>query len=330
MELLTVEKLIILKHESMRRLVNAGKMTGGAKAKYAAASKVLNETKLLDRYVEDLQPEDFSVLFAYINSMKLALSTKAALIIRIKAIFNWGFMMGYYPAVSYGPDFKGASPLEIEAEREAKGRIRFIDREVILKALDKCEVDKQHELKIAILLGINCGFYAIDSAGMRLVDVEWDAKTDSGFVKMRRSKTCRPRRCALWPETLKAIGIYCNESRQNRIIGEHHGAADTILTRRDGRPFASGRVLAKKFKELLKVITGSNNDGVGLGSLRHTYATIIDRFPDQSIIDLTMGHAPSSLQKRAYRQINLEEDSRLRELSEVVRAWLYHGVTMAK
>jgi integrase len=144
---------------------------------------------------------------------------------------------------------------------------------------------------------------------------------------MRRTKNQQPRRCALWPETVNAIGMYCSDHRQSRVVGGKTGeTCDTLLTRCDGRSFASNQIIDRLFKDLLKICK-IEAPGVGLGSLRHTFATIADQWPDQGIIDLVMGHRPASLRRSTYRQMLMDEDARLQELSEYTRGWLFHGIT---
>ena len=104
---------------------------------------------------------------------------------------------------------------------------------------------------------------------------------------------------------------------------------------KNGTPYAtesSHASLIKVFNRLLKK-AGGRVKGVSIGSLRHTYGTVMDLVNDTQMVDLTMGHVAGtvrgrtgkSLQRRIYSQFNINELKRLKAVADVVHDWLFDG-----
>jgi hypothetical protein len=72
---------------------------------------------------------------------------------------------------------------------------------------------------------------------------------------------------------------------------------------------------------------GYRTKGVSIGSLRHTYSAVIDRSGDKTMINLTMGHTPSSIQARFYAKRHLDKLPRLKKLADRVHDWLFGKTT---
>jgi hypothetical protein len=141
------------------------------------------------------------------------------------------------------------------------------------------------------------------------------------FHDYRRVKTGQKRMATLWPETVLAIREYIDD----RPLFD--GRECTLIVAKGGVPYScnSGNfALCKDFRRQLDRI-GGYPPGVGLGSLRHVYGTVVDLVPDQAIIDLTMGHVGQSLQKRVYSQFHINFLNRLKVVADTVRRWLYYG-----
>lgn len=265
------------------------------------------------RYIdtEELHPANFAMLMREIESRTSNLRTQRNLVASIKAVFNWagpeGMNLCMKPA--YGPRFKVPARRAIEAQQET-GPSRFIDKGIIRAAL----AIASPKMKVAILLGINCGFYPSDTIAIRVRHLVTDH--EPSFHNFRRVKTLQQRKAVLWLETLDAITDYrCIRSSPS---DEH------LLLLLNGKPHSpNADKLAGSFKTILKKI-GHYERGIGLGSLRHTYATIIDTVQDQAMIDLTMGHTNQSIQKRTYRQLNTDEFARLQVLADTVHDWLFN------
>ncbi len=281
---------------------------------YSKLLALIANAGLSETDADILGPAHFAKLMQEIESHGYSLRTQKNIISSFKSVFNWagpdGMNLCERPA--YGPRFKSPPSRAIEAEQEA-GPSRFIDGEVILRLLDLANP----RMKVAILFGINCGFYPSDTIEITLDKLHLDHIPP--FHDMRRVKTLQQRKAVLWPETVHAVEDYVHIDRvRPPDMCEHN----TLITA-NGEPYSqTGDKMAGSFKRLLKR-AGHSVRGVSLGSLRHTYATVIDTVPDQAMIDLTMGHTNPSIQKRTYRQLNTNEFDRLEAIADTVHLWLY-------
>jgi integrase len=84
----------------------------------------------------------------------------------------------------------------MRAARHARGNQMFT-APALRKLVDKAGIP----LKAMILVGINCGFGNGDCGTLPLSAVDLGA----GWINYPRPKTAIPRRCPLWPETVKAL-----------------------------------------------------------------------------------------------------------------------------
>jgi integrase len=132
----------------------------------------------------------------------------------------------------------------------------------------------------------------------------------------------------LWPETVAAIRDYTDHHRPR-------SECSNILLAQCGSPYPkeySTKRLIRLFNNLVEKV-GQRQRGASLGSLRHTYGTVMDLVPDTPMVDLTMGHVAGSvrgqsrksLQRRIYSQFNLNELKRLKAVADVVHDWLFDG-----
>jgi len=263
--------------------------------------------------VESLSPGHFSELRQAVAGTGRSLRSQKNLIQQIRSVFLWGAEMKHHKAVEFGPRFRPPSSDALDRERETSGKSRFIDREDILAMLDEAKP----AMKCMILLGINCGFYAQDS--IHLTFDRLHLSHDIPHHDFPRVKNGRARVGVLWPETVAAIDSY--------IQGKRGGSdSDRVILNQYGRPYskdAVGRGIRIAFQNLAdkaKVILPA---GTSIGSLRHTYGTILDLSGDEQMNDLSMGHAKKGVRKRIYSQLNLGELDRLSAVADVVRRWLY-------
>lgn len=245
------------------------------------------------------------------------LRSQANLILQIRSMFRWGgdgdTGMGLFKSVRFGPRFRPPSADALRKEKENSGKERFIEPADIRKLIDAAKPG----MKCMLLLGVNCGFYAIDS--IRLTFSRLHLDNDPPYHDFPRVKNGRPRKSVLWPETVGALRDY---------IANHRGddPSDYVILNQYGRPYterASGRGIRTTFTALLTSTGVTVSPGTSIGSLRHVYGTVMDLSSDQQMIDLTMGHAPKAVQKRIYSQRHLSELERLAELAQIVRGWLY-------
>ena len=279
---------------------------------YKVAYQLLKEAGIYKIAIQSIGPQHFTIIQGILERSGRALRTQKNLIVAVKAIFNWGRQMGFYEhEIRYGPRFVLPSLNAIEAEQEEKGVCRFLERDLILEALGVASPVQ----KIAILLGINCGFYPGDTCAIPIDRIHLNVIIPYHYF--RRAKNRQRRMAALWPETVETIREYLDKYRSPIESSERH----LILTQA-GRPYGEygADALSRSFNTLIK---DKRRKGASLGSLRHTYGTVVDLVPDQAMIDLTMGHTSKTLQKRVYRQFNLNELERLSALAQIVREWLF-------
>jgi integrase len=313
---LTVAGLLKSHLEDVDERIAAGKLSAKTRRDYLPLARLFTDAGLLGMPVNAMKPQHFALLQRTIEKTGRSLRTQKNIAISIRSIFNWGGPdgMGLCDRVVYGPRFVAPSSESIEVQQEEAGRIRFFDRELILAALEAAKP----AMKVAILLGINCAFYPGDSIAITLDHLHLDAEIP--YHDFRRVKTKHRRMAALWPETVAAITAYRDEHRRPLDCDERR-----LLLTQYREPYTKAgeaRKLIETFGRLVAKV-GSRSPGVGLGSLRHTYATVVDCVPDQSVIDLTMGHVSKGLQKRVYRQYNLDELKRLQTVADTARTWLY-------
>lgn len=312
----TVEKLLArFRADVEARLARAEICATNARdLKHAA--RFVEEHMPITLDVTLLEPEHFAELRTAIAATGRNLRSQKNLIGQIRGMFLWGAKtdrgMGWYPPVRFGPRFRPPSADALRKEREA-GQERFVDPET-LRALIAAA---KPAMKCMLLLGINCGFYAIDS--IRLTFSRLHLESDPPYHDFPRTKNGRPRKAVLWAETAAALKDY---------IAHHRGAdpSDYVILNQYGRPYtgdAPGRGIRTAFERLVEDAGVAVSPGTSIGSLRHTYGTVVDLSSDQQMIDLSMGHSPKTLQKAIYSQRHLSEMDRLAELAGVVRTWLW-------
>ncbi len=295
----TVKKLLATHLADMNGRVKARRLASITRKDYATLPGLLDGAGVLNLGVDKMNPIEFARVAKVIESSGRSLRTQRNVISSLKAVFNWGADMELCKQVNFGPRLKPPSAISIENERDERGVIRFIEREVILAALEAGDP----QIKIAILLGINCAFYPSDTA--RVARNSFHSEGQIVYHDFRRVKTLQKRKAILWPETADAIKKWWH------------------LFRPEGRRKTDPSAIASAFSRLLTRIGIELKPGVGIGSLRHTFASVVDSVPDQKMIDLAMGHTNKSIQKRIYTTVNLDELNRLKVLSDKVHDWLY-------
>lgn len=319
----TVRKLCEEHYATCEARIARGAMSSWSLKDYRVIRRFLQAAGVEPLPIGRLTPRHWATVLHEIESSGLRLRSQRNIIMAIKTLFNWGSKMDLCKPINFGPGFTGPSTAQIEAEREAKGALRFFDRELLLGTIQKATP----RMKVVILLGVNCGFYTQDTTEIPIDRLHLDH--DLPHHDFRRVKTLRRRMAVLWPETVTAIREYM-ETRSPEDSAERR-----LMLTRVGRPYSSpsaSRTLPNAFASLVESV-GERPKGASLGSLRHTYATVAGLSADQPMIDLTMGHVAGtvdgsrrkSLQRRIYSQFNLAELDRLKAISEIVRQWLYHG-----
>ncbi len=170
------------------------------------------------------------------------------------------------------------------------------------------------QVRAMIYLGINCGFGNGDCATLP------QSKLDlaGGWHDYWRPKTQNPRRCPLWPETVKAI----KAAIAARPDPKTPDLADFVFVTREGNCWAKDdgwNAISTEFRKLL-FATGLYRPGMGFYSLRRTFETVATDAGHQPAVDYIMGHCPPANDMPAVYRQRISDDA-LRSVTDYVRKW---------
>ena len=170
-----------------------------------------------------------------------------------------------------------------------------------------------------IYLGINCGFGNEDCGTLTLDKLD----LENGWHHYWRPKTHNPRRCPLWPETVKAVRKAL-EARPKQISED---AANLVFVTRLGECWckhdSGDNAISAEIRKLLKTLGSYRKNVTTFYSLRRTFETIGAAAGDQKSVDYIMGHIASTDNMAAvYRQKTFDEP--LEKVTNHVRA-LFNG-----
>jgi integrase len=280
---------------------------------YKATTDRLVSTFGKTRLVDDLAADDFEALRDEMAKQygPVHLGNE---IQKIRTAFKYAFESGLIDRpVRYGPQFKKPSASVLRRHRATKGPKLFAADE-ILRMIDSSGVP----LRAMILLGINCGYGNSDCGKLPLRAVDLDA----GTIDFPRPKTGIARRCPLWPETIAALRDALTK-RPEAKSEEHVGLC--FITKY-GLPWYKNTPdgpISKETAKLLKALAINGRTGLGFYTLRHTFRTVADESKDQPAVDYIMGHTDPTMGGHYRERI---DDSRLKAVTEHVRAWLFGSV----
>ena len=171
-------------------------------------------------------------------------------------------------------------------------------------------------LTAMIYLGINCGFGNADCGNLPLDKL--DPKT--GWHYYWRPKTQNPRRCPLWPETLRALA----EVILHRLEPANKAGENLVFLTRLGECWckhdSGDNAISSEFRKLLKRLGMYRKNVTTFYSLRRTFETIGATSGEQVAVDYIMGHIPATDDMAAvYRQKTF--DGPLLKVVNHVRDW---------
>jgi integrase len=228
-----------------------------------------------------------------------------------RILFKYAFDTGLIDRpMRFGPDFRKPSRATLRRARQEKGPRLFTRKQ--LRAMLRAA---PQPLKAMILLGINCGFGNHDCATLPLCALD----LDRGWVNFPRPKTAVPRRCRLWPETVKALRQALG-SRKPRDT-------DNVFLTRFGEPWTPrGRnihysPISRETAKLLKSL-GIHRKGLNFYALRHTFQTIGEESGDAVAVKAIMGHTPEANDMSAVYRERMT-GKRLHAVAAYVRRWLF-------
>jgi integrase len=320
---LTVKELCNRFLVAKQALVDSGELKKRSWQDYKAAGGLIISHFGKGRLVADLDPDDFAGLRRTL-AKRWGPVTLGNVIQRIRVIFKfaWDDVLIDRP-VRYGQSFKRPSRKVLRIERARKGPKLFTAAEIgamvqgsVVVGEDGSELKRAGtQLKAMILLGINCGFGNADCGQLPLSAVN----LETGWIDFPRPKTGIPRRCPLWPETIRAI----REALTHRPMPKREEHAGLAFITKYGLPWAkdtADQTLAKEFGKLLRTFHINGRKGLGFYTLRHTFRTVADESKDQPAVDFIMGHEVPHM-SAVYRETI--SDARLKAVTDYVRTWLY-------
>lgn len=150
------------------------------------------------------------------------------------------------------------------------------------------------QLKLHVLLALNCGMYPSDIAELKDHEVDWRA----GTITRRRSKTGDMERVptvtyALWPQTLALLEHW--RTGGEIVLRTRSGGLWAFRLMRGGKLYKNDNI-GPRFLKL--------RDQLGLTlafkHLRKTSASLLNREYDPRVVTHFLGHAPQSMAEKHY------------------------------
>jgi integrase len=305
---LTVKDLCNRFLNAKRALVESGELAERSWDDYKAACDLCIARLGKNRQVEDLGPDDFAAMRAWM-SKRWGPVRLGNVIQRVRSVFKYAGANGLVDRpVLYGEGFARPNKKTIRLARAQKG-LRMFEAAELRRVLDAAG----QPLRAMILLGVNCGFGNADVGTLPLSALN----LDGSWANYHRPKTGITRRCPLWPETVEALKEAVAVRPEPK---DPRNAGLVFLTVRGGSWHKKDRdnPVSKETRKLLDAlgINGHRN----FYALRHTFETVGGEAKDQVAVDHIMGHARDDMASVYRERIS---DERLRAVAEHVRKWLF-------
>lgn len=266
-----------------------------------------------NRLVSDLDALDFEQLRA--TFAESCGPVRLAKLVQItRSVFKLAYDDGKIPEPTrFGQGFKRPSKSVLRCHRAQQGQKMFTPAE-IQSLLAKASPT----MKAFVLLGVNAGLGNADCGRLEFGHLDLTPKDGWGMLDYPRGKTGIDRKACLWPETRQAIEEAIQERREP--LDPSH--SELVFITKYGKPWfkeTTDNPVSRQFAKLLREAKVKGK-GKTFYALRHTSRTVMDETRDFPAADLVMGHATDSMADRYRERI---DPSRLRELAEHLRAWLW-------
>ncbi len=293
-----------------RSQVETGLMAPSTRREYKSTAKFLVRHFGRDAFIDTLGPADFET-FRRFRATTRDVTSMGNEIQRVRTMLNWVAANFNMPAINYGPDFKKPGKKAIKKATRAARERAGVDKPIfkpedLRMILDQCGL----QMRAAVLLGINCGYYPSDISA--LTDIHFKPILDRTFLTMPRIKNEEERLNVLWPETVSAIDDWKASFEASRLTGP------LIFQRIGGKNWHDdSHMMSKRFTAAMRYAD------VAAGSfrwLRNTFETIAGDSRDQVAVNLAMGHVDSSM-AAVYRHD--VDPQRVIDVTDHVRRWLY-------
>ena len=296
-----------------RSQVDAGELELQSWRGYLLACERMIRVLGRDRLASDIDAQDFERLRDAMAET-LGPAARKVEITRTKTIFRHAYESGLIEQPPrFGPGFKAPSQRILRKVRNGR-KPRILEAAELRTILDAATV----QMRAMVLLGLNAGMGNSDLARMRRDALDLKKK----WLDYPRPKTGVPRRCPLWPETVKAI----REHLADPPLPQDPANTDLVFLTARGEPWVaiSGKSsinrLSGRFGDFLKRLN-LGRDGIGFYALRRVFRTVADETRDFPAIDVIMGHADHTMAGHYRERI---DDSRLIAVVEHVRRWLFN------
>jgi integrase len=307
---LTVKELANDFLNGKQALVDAGELSRRMGSEYKEVCDLLVRQFGKGRPAADLGPSDFAALRNKMAKRWGPVRLGNA-IQRIRSVFKHALDADLIARPArFGPGFKRPAKKVLRLHRAAGGPKLFTADE-IRRMIDAAGV----QLKAMLLLGINCGFGMADCGKLPLSAFD----LDGGWADYPRPKTGIPRRCPLWPETVRAVRAALVE----RTAPKDAAHAGLVFLTARGHPWhkeTGGSYAAHKVGKLMRRLGINGRKGLGFYTLRHVFRTVADEAKDQPAADFLMGREVPHMSSVYRERIG---DERLKAVAEHVRAWLF-------
>lgn len=319
---LTIRELVNRFLTSKRHLLDTHELSPLTFQEYLAVGELLVKELHGERAVEDLRPEDFERLKVRFPKT-WGPARRGKVIQMVRTVFKYGMDEDLVSKViKFGKQFKKPSKKVERLQRAKTGKKLFSAAEV-QALLGKAGL----QVKAMILLGLNCGYGNTDVATLPVKALD----LTTGWAEFPRPKTGIPRRCPLWPETVKALQAVLAK----RPTPKEPTHADLVFLTRCGVPWAraiyevqeDGTVkvtyddaLTKEMAKLISAAGIEKRTGTTFYALRHGTETIGGEARDQPALDYIMGHADPSMGAVYREHIS---DERLHVVTNHIRKWLF-------
>lgn len=311
----TVKHVINSFLDAKKTLLTSKELSGHSWDMYRNTCDIIAARMNLTRCVADLQPADFVDLRTKL-AKGVGLVTLGIRIRIARMVFKFAYDSDLIEKpVRWGPLFKSPSRLSLRVEKNSKPKR-------MLPAVDvlALQAAAPAPFRAMILLGVNCGFGNTDVASLPTSALD----LEGGWVTFPRPKTGMPRRCPLWPETVKAIREAIALDRKAKNAADRDLVFMTMRGERYVRRYETGGRrdgIGQQFGKML-VDLGLNQKGVRFYTLRHVFETIGGAAGDQIAVDHIMGHVPEATDMAAQYREGVD-DSRLVAVTNHVRKWLW-------
>lgn len=232
---------------------------------------------------------------------KLGRHARKRIIRYIRAMLNWGAGNGWYPAPTYGNEFKApdTSPDAMRQAKAREGREDHSERIVTGEEIDKLVAEATPLFKAIILLGVNCGLGPADIGRLRWRHID----VDTGMLKFPRGKTGTRRVGYLWKRTRAALARVAT-LKHNRQALEQKGQEALVFITRKGLPIYREQLVGGKLHidNAISITVGRLARRLGMAGVthyrfRHTFKTVGKRAKDADALNLMMGHKDSTTGK---------------------------------